>query len=74
MVGVLWVPPPGGPPGILVLRRQPAGIWCVCRAPSGMLSEQVETHQENPKCVPVCVCVCVWESTDRLLHSPVIDL
>lgn len=72
MVGVLWVPPPGGPPGILVLRRQPAGIRRVCSAPSGMLSEQGKSGQENTKCLHVCVCVCV--STDRLLHSPVIDL
>lgn len=45
MVGVLWVPPPGGPPGILILRRQPAGIRCVRGASSGLLSEQDKSRE-----------------------------
>lgn len=69
MVGVPWVPPPGGPPGILILRRQPAGIRCVCSAPSGMLSEEDESRQGKGPLPSTRLRV----STDRLLHSPVMD-
>lgn len=70
MVAVPRVPPPGGPPGILVLRRQPAGIRCVCSAPSGMLSEEDESRQGRGRHPPPR---CPRASTDRLLHSPVME-
>lgn len=44
MVSALWVPTPGCPPGVLILRRQPAGVRDVCSAPSGMLSKHDIKH------------------------------
>lgn len=69
MVGVPWVPAPGGPPGILILRRQPAGIRRVRSAPSGMLPEEDESRQGKAPLPSPRLRV----STDRLLHSPVMD-